>query len=61
MPHLRAINLYKNELSFLNRTRILILSVNQSVGKVKKNTELQNVITLKLIGTGRKNFTFITY
>jgi hypothetical protein len=39
---LRSLNLYKNELSFLNRARILILSVNQSVGKVKENIKLQN-------------------
>jgi hypothetical protein len=35
--------------------------MNQSSGTVKGNLKLQSSITWKLIDTGKKNLTFITY
>jgi hypothetical protein len=35
--------------------------VNQNAGTFKENLKIQNAITFKIIGTGRRNFIFITY
>jgi hypothetical protein len=54
-PHLQAFNLYKKEFSILIRSRFVSIFGNQSAGTIKKNSKLQNAVTLKLIDMGRKN------